>query len=376
MVRPSAGAAVGTPVLVDPGLRLVDPDAALTSQASYDTIHSAILTLVDHGSGSFVPGDALAATGISGKITASYESSKGVLTLSGDATAAEYQQVLRTLSFGTSNTSNDNQRSINVVVSASYDDTRLALHLDGVDDYIETLRPAVPMAGDWTVSVWAQADSSITTSGNTNTFTIFAQGGGAPNESVSIEKTGNGDLRIGELWTIAGAMPSDGGWHQYTLIKSGSGTTNGTLYIDGVNVGSGQLSNAIAGTGLRIGRDHRISDSTDQANYWNGAISDLRVWNRSLSAPEIGASLDRNQSLSGYEANLVAWYSLAGDANNRASSNWNLSRDYDPRSQTVAQGVWNLGVMNTTAADVFTAVAGLASFDRDGTGARTVSTNG
>ena len=80
-------------------------------------------------------------------------------------------------------------------------------------------------------------------------------------------------------------MPADGEWHQYTVVKSGSGANNGTLYIDGVKVGSGQLSDAISGTSLRIGRDHRIDNSSDQTNYWDGAISDLRVWNRSLSAP-------------------------------------------------------------------------------------------
>ena len=133
-------------------------------------------------------------------------------------------------------------------------------------------------------------------------------------------------------------MPADGEWHQYTVVKSGSGANNGTLYIDGVKVGSGQLSDAISGTSLRIGRDHRIDNSSDQTNYWDGAISDLRVWNRSLSAPEIAAAIDDSASLSGYEANLVAWYALSGDANNQATSNWNLGRDYDPRSSAAAQG--------------------------------------
>ncbi len=376
VVRPSAGGAVITPVVVDPGLRLVDSDATLTSQSSYDTIRKASLSLVDQETGSFVSGDVLAATGISGKINTSYDASKGLLTLSGDATAAEYQQVLRTLTFATTNTSNNHQRSINVILTSSSGDTRQALHLDGVDDYVETLRPSVPMAGDWTISVWAQADGSITAGGNNNSYTIVAQGGGVANEGVSIKKTGTADLRIGELWTITGAMPSDGGWHQYTLIKSGTGATNGTLYIDGVRQGSGQISDAIGGTGLRIGRDYRINDSSDQNNYWKGAISDLRVWDRTLTMPEVGASLDRNQTLSGYEANLVAWYALAGDTNNRATGHWNLGRDYDPRATGVAQGVWNLGVMNTTSADAFTAVAGLASFDRDGTGTRSVSSNG
>ena len=116
-----------------------------------------------------------------------------------------------------------------------------------------------------------------------------------------------------------------------------------------------------------------IDNSSDQTNYWDGAISDLRVWNRSLSALEIAAAIDDSASLSGYEANLVAWYALSGDANNQATSNWNLGRDYDPRSSAAAQSVWDLGVMDITSADVFTAVNGLKSFDQDGTGARQCS---
>ncbi|MBM5820104.1 MAG: DUF4347 domain-containing protein, partial [Cyanobacteria bacterium K_DeepCast_150m_m2_101] len=143
VVRPTAGGAVTTPVVIDAGLRLVDPDAAVTNLASYDTIYSVTLTVVDQTNGAFVAGDTLAATAGSG-ISVSYDSSTGVLKLSGDATAAAYQQLLRAVTFATNNTSNDNQRNVNVIVSASIDDTRPALHLDGVDDYIETLRPAVP----------------------------------------------------------------------------------------------------------------------------------------------------------------------------------------------------------------------------------------
>ena len=114
VVRPSVNGAVTTGVAVDPGFLLVDPDAAL-NQASLDTIHKVTLTVVDQVSNRFVGGDTLAAT-VSGGISASYDAAKGVLTLSGDATAAQYQQVLRSVLFSTSNTNNDHQRSVTVVV--------------------------------------------------------------------------------------------------------------------------------------------------------------------------------------------------------------------------------------------------------------------
>ncbi|MFN9913966.1 MAG: hypothetical protein ACK53L_15350, partial [Pirellulaceae bacterium] len=96
-------------ITVDPGLTLTDPDTPYTSDAAnYDTILGATVTVVDSVTGNFQAGDVLAATGISGRIGVAYNAGSGALTLSGSATAAEYQQVLRTLAFSSSNTSNDN----------------------------------------------------------------------------------------------------------------------------------------------------------------------------------------------------------------------------------------------------------------------------
>ena len=176
-----------------------------------------------------------------------------MLSLSGEASAADYETVLRSLSFSSSDTTNNNQRSLNLAITSSYANDGGVLQLDGSDDYIETLRPAIPMA-DWTVTVWAQADAAVTAN-TSDSFTV-AQGGGISGESFTLKKTGAGDLTLSDSWTISNAMPADGEWHQYTVVKSGSGANNGTLYIDGVKVGSGQLSDAISGTSLRIGRDH------------------------------------------------------------------------------------------------------------------------
>ena len=204
---------------------------------------------------------------------------------------------------------------------------------------------------------------------------MLAQGGGISGESFTLKKTGAGDLTLSDSWTISNAMPADGEWHQYTVVKSGSGANNGTLYIDGVKVGSGQLSDAISGTSLRIGRDHRIDNSSDQTNYWDGAISDLRVWNRSLSAlrsprPSMTAQPERLRSQFG---GLVRPQRGCQQPSHLELEPGARLR---PRSSAAAQGVWDLGVMDITSADVFTAVNGLKSFDQDGTGARQVSSNG
>ena len=188
VVRPGSGNAIDTPVLVDPGLRLLDPEAATTNQSAYDTISSATVTLVEQSSGAFISGDVLSATA-SDAIAVSYDSSSGVLSLSGEASAADYETVLRSLSFSSSDTTNNNQRSLNLAITSSYANDGGVLQLDGSDDYIETLRPAIPMAGDWTVTVWAQADAAVTAN-TSDSFTVLAQGGGISGESFTLKKLG------------------------------------------------------------------------------------------------------------------------------------------------------------------------------------------
>jgi formylglycine-generating enzyme required for sulfatase activity len=342
-LRPNTGNALSTPVLVDSGLTLIDVDAAYTSDINFDTIYGATVTVVDSSSGNFQSGDVLAATGISGKITVSYNSASGALSLSGEARAAEYQQVLRTLAFSSTNTSNDNLRQVNISLRTKNVTASVVANFDGVDDYIETLRASIPMGGDWTVSVWARADNSIL--GSTGEHTILAQGTSSENFYLQRASASN-NLRLGDNWTYSGGMPTDGQWHQYTVVRSGSGATDGTLYIDGIKVSTGNLPDVLPGTGLRIGQLYKRDNTQEWGGFWKGSVSDLRVYNRALNALEVSASLNEATPPSGYEANLVSWFPLNGSADNKAVSSWNLGRDFDPRSPQWRQGPWDLGYLD------------------------------
>jgi VCBS repeat-containing protein len=99
-----------------PVLSVAPPAMAYTEQAAAVAVDSSItLTDVDDSNmasasvtispGSFVSGDTLSVVTAGTGITASYNAGTGVLTLSGSDTSANYQQVLRSLSF--SSTSDD-----------------------------------------------------------------------------------------------------------------------------------------------------------------------------------------------------------------------------------------------------------------------------
>lgn len=79
------------PVLVDAGLTLSDADDSQMASAT-----------VSIGAGGFVAGDTLAVNTAGTGITATYNPATGVLTLSGNDSVANYQQVLRSLSFSSS----------------------------------------------------------------------------------------------------------------------------------------------------------------------------------------------------------------------------------------------------------------------------------
>ena len=95
---------------------------------------------------------------------------------------------------------------------------------------------------------------------------------------------------------------NDGNWHHIAGIKTGSGIE---IIVDGVSEGTnahnlGTLSNDLP---LSIGRA-----AANTPWYFNGLISEGRVWSYARTAAEILA--DMNQKLTGTETNLVAYWPM------------------------------------------------------------------
>ena len=86
------------------GPALVDPD--LTVQDSATNTISAARVKIATG---LATGDVLSLSNYSGPLTASYNPTNGVLSLSGSGTAAQYQAALRTVAFNTTNSSTSNR---------------------------------------------------------------------------------------------------------------------------------------------------------------------------------------------------------------------------------------------------------------------------
>ncbi|MFA6109945.1 MAG: LamG domain-containing protein [Candidatus Latescibacterota bacterium] len=160
-----------------------------------------------------------------------------------------------------------------------------ALSFDGVDDYVNTV-PASGLAGSatFTVSFWAKPVSTVSNKmavairneqSNVTLFGIY------PADNV----TGAG-ARV--FWNNASIIDENGveragSWHHYLFVSRSS--TNHELYVDGQSVGTSAISRALPNplSNITIGAWY----PTNQ--HFNGALDEVRIYNRALSATEVSS---------------------------------------------------------------------------------------
>ncbi len=74
-------------------------------------------------------------------------------------------------------------------------------------------------------------------------------------------------------------------WHHVTLTVDENASPSTKIYVDGALVGTGGNSANYGGFGLMIGAYY--DGFSSPANFWNGLIDEVRVYNRVLSTDEI-----------------------------------------------------------------------------------------
>lgn len=155
--------------------------------------------------------------------------------------------------------------------------------------YISVTTNPAPPTDQFTISAWVKRKSAgsnhvIYDSGSqTNHWRFFISGAncngtGAPNRLAL------GLLGVTDDVCASSEFPTDGAWHHVAAIKSGTGFIR--LYIDGVEVGVGGLSNTLntpTGTAI-IGAQH---NGTDIQLRFNGVLDDMRLYRRALSVAEL-----------------------------------------------------------------------------------------
>jgi len=166
-----------------------------------------------------------------------------------------------------------------------------ALSFDGVDDYVSLGNPSSlsPGSGGFSISSWFK--TSVT--GRYIYWDSTATGGNIPSVQLLVNNNKiHGIYRDASsneaTVSDAGNTVTDNVWHHAVWIKNG---TTGTMYLDGVNIGSNTNAslgaiNVNAGCNADIGVAESGASCT-KSSYFTGSLDDVRVYNRALSANEV-----------------------------------------------------------------------------------------
>ncbi|MBI2968107.1 MAG: PKD domain-containing protein [Bacteroidetes bacterium] len=158
-----------------------------------------------------------------------------------------------------------------------------AYNFDGSNDYIlvDSIPPVNFGTGDFTLSTWCKAGLSQLTYPQ-----ILSTRSGASDGFIhGLFSDGQFFFQTGSSATVFSSSGDirDNQWHHLITVRN---TGIVTVYLDGVQVGSGNVSTNISSpNSLYMGWDI----GNPSVTYFNGLIDDIRIYNRALNSAEIQA---------------------------------------------------------------------------------------
>lgn len=211
----------------------------------------------------------------------------------------------------TDNSINSNTGTLNGMTgsewlpSAAFFGPKNCLDFDG-DDNVGAFY--IPYSnGDITIEAW------IKTTSTASEHDIFSWGRNDGNLSNIQFRTSGGKFQLGMdpdpgSWQAISSTQSvnTGIWVHLAAVKSGNSVT---LYVNGVEDGSGTITNTMIVNGSDIAKYYGTS------NFFTGSIDELRIWHDIRTVTEIRENMYK--SLSGNETDLVAYFNF--DASSTSS---------------------------------------------------------
>ncbi len=193
-----------------------------------------------------------------------------------------------------------------------------ALNFDGSNDYVAVNDASPLRSTDITIAGWIKGRSgsastwqSIVTKDNGNNsnrnYWLGLTNGGGPYGNLGsillLAKTSSG---VDDVLATGGADLRDSQWHFIVAVIDDVADTS-AVYVDGVSVGTDTHTGTVytGSENFEIGRDSSAGIPFD------GAIDDLRIYNRVLSGTEITALYGVNQEKRrSFSLGLLAGYSF------------------------------------------------------------------
>lgn len=159
------------------------------------------------------------------------------------------------------------------------------LEFDGVNDFVDIGNAFTPGTKDFSITTWAKLNIP---SGDANPVLIGKGSTGATEWMLRVAAADDAGTAKIDFFGAAGAARAFGGngsfknntWTHVVVTRLGSLLT---VYQDGIEIGS----DATASDDLSSSANIRIGDANAGDRVWDGQISDLRIYDRSLSSTEI-----------------------------------------------------------------------------------------
>ena len=194
------------------------------------------------------------------------------------------------------------------------------VNLNGSSQYVALPNGLITGLGDCTISAWVYLNSQNSWArlfdfgADTDRYMFLAPYNGSGMRFAISKFTGPGEQQI------SGPAVPAGAWHHVavTLKADNAGSGVGTLYLDGVPVGTNSamtftpdmIGSLVNATNDYIGRSQFSSDP-----YLNGRVDDFRIYNGALSPSQIAALYALNPVAPAAPATLNATSASANDIN-------------------------------------------------------------
>lgn len=184
---------------------------------------------------------------------------------------------------------------------------------------------------DWTCEAWVKLESYSANGQVIGRGGVTGDWAMRVNANGQIEIYGTNASSNGRIANSVQAIPLNVWVHiAATLDMSGSAST---MYINGTSVTT-IVGNLSAGASALVqANDVYLGKNSGSANYFDGKITDVRVWSAIRTAQQIKDNMC--QQLTGAESGLVLYYKLNGDFNDSTSNANNLSAQNSAVATTV-----------------------------------------
>ena len=170
---------------------------------------------------------------------------------------------------------------------------------DGTNNFASIPSPS-PLSGTqlFTFEIWVNLTSITGNFGGSNKAAwLFAggSGSGAGQPEFAVLSANNTSFTPNTIYFGRGAggvtgslsinvssLMSNGNWYQISLVRSASNIE--TVYLNGSSIGTGNVSNSFSDG---ITNFASLENNSSYSGYLNGKISNIKIYNRALSAAEV-----------------------------------------------------------------------------------------